>query len=1102
MEPGPGFCPYVGLEPYDESHRDYFFGRSAERRLISANALASRLTVLYGASGTGKSSVLRAGAARDLGALSRTSVVVFGRWQSSNVLPDLKLECQRAAAETAGESKPVDSTLRLDEFLVSLSQVYLRSFVIVLDQFEEFLFYQNLDDSFDPELARAVNREDVPAHFLIALRSDSLSKLDRFRTRIPNLMANTLELRPLTQEAARQAIRKPLDVYNTRFASEATPVTIEDQVVDELVGSLRVGQVQIGATSTPRRAAPQAEEFVEAPFLQLVLMRLWSEEMKAQSRVLRIETLRRLGGPARIVKTHLDTVMGEFSSKERTSAARMFFFLVTPSGSKIALGTEDLANYSRRKVEEIEPTLKRLTDRRILCRVSETDRYEILHDVLAPAVLDWRARYQARQRRKRLIQMGLLTLAIAASLAYAGYYMIFQRHEAEARRLTLTALNEQGSDPELAVILARYAVEIKPGEETINVLHRMLQGLQTREVLRSRHGAVRRTVSSRDGHWLAWTGEDGVVTLHDLTLGSESSLIGHEGPVLGVAFSPDSTMVATAGRDGNLLIRTLENLEQTQRIAAHKDAINAVAFGPGGVVVTASADGSAKLWKVGSDLAQKTFALGDPEVSSVAVRPDGRQVITGDSFGAVTTWDAITGARLKSQGFGPGQINDLSYSPDGLRIGVAAAVGAGQVVDVESGDVLQLRGHESAILGIEFSPSGAKIGTVGSDSTARVWDSESGIELTVLRGHTARVNSITFLGTDGRLATSGGDHTVRIWDNPPNTELLTLAGHTAPVYKIAVDSTGSRLATASADHTARIWNARTGQLLKILEGHTQEVASVAFSHNGSEVVTGSRDKLVRVWNAQTGIRRLLLEGHGDAVVDVAFSPDGKGIATASWDGTARLWNAASGALTATLPCDGDHLAALVFSPDSSRLYTAGHDAKIRIWDVAQAKLLQTWTGQQAPIFGLAMSSDGRRIASSGANGVLANGILKIWDTSTGETTATISTGANSSQAVSFDATGDVVASAGRDGTVSEWEWREPLNRELLKFLGHRGPVYSLVYSPDGKWLASAGEDGTARVYALNKTDLLALARRKTAARKLTAEECRKYLLAVPCPAGF
>ena len=408
MTEATAFCPYVGLQPYTEADRDYFFGRERDIRVISSNLYASPLTVLYGASGVGKSSVLLAGVVPHLRAASRTAVVVFREWQEAEFLPALKRECVQAIGAARQEAIAVDIRLPLDEFLHAAGQAFGGTLLLIFDQFEEYFLYHpetEAGNAFDSEFARAVNRDEVDVSFLLALREDGLAKLDRFRARIPNLLSNTLRLQHMDVAAAEEAIRRPLDVYNDRV-SPTMPITIEDALVHTILAQVRTGQVMLGQSSGAGQARNRDETArIEAPFLQLVMTRLWKEEMQHGASVLRLQTLERLGGAEKIVRTHLDGVMQQLDDVAQGVCARFFDRLVTPSGTKLACRIDDLTNWAGDLAVQVPTVLKTLADGRILRSIAASTgkpdevSYEIFHDVLAPGILDWRARYIEKQRR-------------------------------------------------------------------------------------------------------------------------------------------------------------------------------------------------------------------------------------------------------------------------------------------------------------------------------------------------------------------------------------------------------------------------------------------------------------------------------------------------------------------------------------------------------------------------------------------------------------------------------------------------------------------------------------------------------------------------------
>jgi hypothetical protein len=427
--------PYQGLTPYSEADAAFFFGREKETKLITASLFASPLTVLYGPSGVGKSSILRAGVVKNLRERKDVLPIVFGYWQSDPFI-ELKISIAqnvlRLVSKQMRTRKNVKETLFLIEkiaeghsprrmphiepgyggplvdFITRCSKLIRRRLMIILDQFEEYSLYHPENDRFAYQLPRAIAITDLSVSFLLSLREDAVAQLDRFEGHIPTLFNNFRRVDHLDRQAARRAITEPIARYNELNKNLNSPVSIEQELVDQVLDQVGAGQVIVGpaagAISTTSTRA-ESEGRIETPYLQLVMTRLWNQELNQGSSVLRVVTLSQLGGAQRIVLTHLDAVMAKFPDHEKELATKVFNQLVTPSGTKIAHLVRDLADYAGVISADLKPLLEKLSrgSDRILRPVAplpefpDEPRYEIFHDRLGPAILDWRSRYLHEQ---------------------------------------------------------------------------------------------------------------------------------------------------------------------------------------------------------------------------------------------------------------------------------------------------------------------------------------------------------------------------------------------------------------------------------------------------------------------------------------------------------------------------------------------------------------------------------------------------------------------------------------------------------------------------------------------------------------------------------
>jgi hypothetical protein len=432
---GPGECPYVGLEPFGPGHADYFFGRGRDSRIIADHVLNRRVIVLYGASGTGKSSVLNVGLPRALlaaalkaGGTGRARepprksakppiTVVLREWQDPEQLEQRAVDAVFAALSSEEREALPRHMQRADRvrFAPLVARVIHSAgcaLLLILDQFEEYFLYRDVtrERSIEVAMARLVARRDTPFHLLLSLRDDSLHRLDELRALVPGILDTTLKLEHLSDLGVKEAIEDPLKVYNHRFRAKA-PIVLDDALVPMLTEQLKKAEIGLAKGD----AATATERPIELSYLQLALTKLWTAEGGAQANALRAATLtdpNKLGGVERIVRDHVNGVMNGLDNDEQRLCARIFDRLVTGIGSKIAYPTKGLAAAEGVPENLVEAVLEKLTPKesRILRRVTTSNGlqgYELFHDVLGMPVLEWTRAFQAKARREEEVAAAL-----------------------------------------------------------------------------------------------------------------------------------------------------------------------------------------------------------------------------------------------------------------------------------------------------------------------------------------------------------------------------------------------------------------------------------------------------------------------------------------------------------------------------------------------------------------------------------------------------------------------------------------------------------------------------------------------------------------------
>lgn len=413
--------PYQGLTPFDVADEPYFFGREKDARLICADLFAAPLSVLYGASGVGKSSVLRAGVVPLLRKTEDLMVVVFNAWQSDPV-SGLKGAAIQALVAVRDDREVRDAIFDNDmaplaKFLPMCAKLAKRRLMVILDQFEEHFLYQAQARLFAEQFPAAATLDDLSLSFMISLREDALAGLDRFEGKIPSLFDNLRRIDHLDVAAARDAIRKPLEQYALDHPGEPR-ITVDDDLVENVIEDVRANRLGFegAGRGTEIETAATSSDRIEAPYLQLVMTRLWNDAQSRSLTKLELGTFNSLGRAKKIVDDHLEAVLGRLTDEERDAAARVFEYLVTPSGTKIAHTVRDLSLSAGIDAALLRTMMERLASgtERVLRPVAASQeapdepRYEIFHDRLAPAILAWRTAYVRNKElaESRLSEVG------------------------------------------------------------------------------------------------------------------------------------------------------------------------------------------------------------------------------------------------------------------------------------------------------------------------------------------------------------------------------------------------------------------------------------------------------------------------------------------------------------------------------------------------------------------------------------------------------------------------------------------------------------------------------------------------------------------------
>ncbi len=417
-------------------------------------------------------------------------------------------------------------------------------------------------------------------------------------------------------------------------------------------------------------------------------------------------------------------------------------------------------------------------------------------------------------------------------------------------------------------------------------------------------------------------------------------------------------------------------------------------------------------------------------------------------------------------------LNALALSPDGSLLATGSEQdNTAKLYNAATGEFLRtFTAHFAGVEAVAFAPGGAQLATGGqylfggNDVQVKLWDVATATVIRTFGTSSQTAWSLAF-SPDGTQLASGEGTQIKIYNVSTGALLRTLSGHTWYVFGLAYSPDGASLASASGDRTVKLWRVSDGALRRTLTGHTGFVHGVAWSPGGVNVASASWDGTGRIWQVSTGALLHTLTGHTDAVQGVAYAPDGVTLATCAGDNTVKIWNAATGAVVRTIAPGGSPLFnALAYGPGGATLYTTSFDGHPRAFDPATGALVRLYGQHTAGVTGLAFVPDGSGVVT-GSRDLTA----RRFAAATGAEAMQYLGHADVINAVSVAPDLQQLATAAgspppdtRDSSIKVWNLA---SGALIRTLsGHFGGSFAVAHSPDGQYIGSGGNDGTARLW--------------------------------------
>lgn len=1095
--------PYKGLKPFTEADSSDFFGRSDTLKrlfdlLDDMSDQTPRCLALVGASGSGKSSVVRAGLIPEL---RRGAIALSQHWFIASMLPSSKpLQALAEALNNIAIYEQPDLLTVLQTRPDGLSEAVARllppqsTLLLFIDQFEE-LFTLTTDEAERAQylalLHDAAHSQAAQIYVVFTLRADFYDRPLSYPQFAEMMRAHTEVILPLSASELIEVIEEPALNVGLRLEPNLSALIVADVnrqanalplmqfVLSELAERQENGLLTLRAYEAlggvSGALALRAEEVFEG--LSAAHQRL------AQGLFLRLVMLNEQAQPTR-QRTSQPELLTAFSEQRSSAQAILDAF------GEQRLLVYDRDPHTRLPTVEIAHEALLLTWERLGGWIASARDIIGTHQRMVLALQEWRANGQdasflAAGARlldfERLKETPVLRLS-ANETAYLDASLRQRKRQQQQRRLVIAALT---GITVLALIFAGFAAwqGQRANREARLSRSRELAALSQANVTTQTDTAL---LNSLDALQIADTYEARNSLLRAL---EQHPFLGaylpQRAPVRSVALSQDGAWLVAALNDNTLQRWQLNPIAPLgEPLVGHSAQIQAVAVAQNGAVM-ASADGSGAVILWDALTGEPLFTLPhESAVWALSFHPLRAELLTATQDGTLSRWSVQRGTLIADWQAHAGIIYSAQYSPDGAIIASGGDDLTLRLWDTATGEPLPdapPAEHPNWVLSVAFSPNGRVVASAGVDGDIYFWDTTNGERLLQIdTPHTNWIRHITFNNTGQYLLTSGQDGISLLWDTvTSNLALNPLRAHTDALRGAAFLPNSTQFITAGLDGRILLWDTTRASALINRQTRTRAdlFTLVPVPNSDAVIVSGGvarnqpEDYTLRWLDAISGEEQRALAGHLAPVLGMRLSPSGTWLASYGMDAVS-VWNVESGSLVFTQPRpDTDKLQPMSFLPTSEDLLYLDERALWR-WQPSDGSSAQVITlpDDLPDLYSMALSADGARVALGHRDGQITLWSLR----NPAAPTLRLSGHSAEVTALSFTPNGETLLSASRDQSVRLWDAHSGVGQILGS---HSDWVLALAVHPQGRYFVTGGQDGQMIWWDIAQRQMLGLPQR-------------------------